>query len=203
MQQCTICTNSIYVAFVLSFLFKFEFYPNTFFLFFPTHHPYFPFLVFIPYRHFLCIAFPLMWLLNLYPVQPGSILLFLIIIIIYQPNSGLQQFYIDTYNSLKNHNICFYQRDDICRLLCQTRSYFYSCSHSDHSISKSEKNEKIDVVSPSCGMANETVHTISRSKKIVSRYLKKCEQKQYYTCGTHYLGPGKKYMLLKPHLWDG
>ena len=41
-------------------------------------------------------------------------------------------------------------------------------------------------------MANETVHTISGSKKIVSRYLKKCEQKQYYTCGTHYLGPGKK-----------
>ena len=29
------------------------------------------------------------------------------------------------------------------------------------------------------------------------------EQKQYYICGTHYLGIGKKYMLLKPHLWDG
>ena len=25
---------------------------------------------------------------------------------------------------------------------------------------------------------------------------KKGEQKQYYTCGTHYLGIGKKYMLL-------
>ena len=62
--------------------------------------------------------------------------------------------------------------------------------HSEHIISESEKNEKINVTSPSCGMAKETVHIISRSNKIVSRFLYddilaaliKKQKKPYYTC---------------------